>query len=51
MIAEKDFEVTTDRERLAEDVRQLLFEELRKASAQKDWQRIATISYYLQGSN
>ncbi len=39
------------RKELADEVRRLLFEELRKATAQKDWQRVATLMYYIRGSN
>ncbi|NWJ48992.1 MAG: hypothetical protein HXX08_24285 [Chloroflexi bacterium] len=51
MLTVNEIDSITHRENLAGEVRRLLFEELRKATAQNDWQRIATIIYYLKGSS
>jgi hypothetical protein len=40
----------TEKERLAEDIRQALLEEMRKALAEQNWSRLNSVIYLMQGS-
>jgi hypothetical protein len=50
MFTENEIETRFTREQLAEDVRQALVEEMRKAVAAQKWEQLASIILLLQGS-
>lgn len=51
MYTEKETNPTTDRKQLAAQVRQALLEEMRKAVAEKNWTKLNSIVWLMQGSS
>ncbi len=50
MIAEKELETTQSSERLAEEIRQALVAQMRKAIAEQKWERLSSIITLMRGS-
>ena len=50
MIAEKELETTQNKERLAEDIRQALIAEMRKAIAEQKWERLSSVITLMRSS-
>jgi outer membrane lipopolysaccharide assembly protein LptE/RlpB len=50
MIAEKELETTQNKERLAEEIRQALVAEMRKAIAEQKWERLSSVITLMRGS-